>query len=40
MSSSRSIAANGIDIFLREQGTDPLALLCHGWPEPTRSTPP
>jgi pimeloyl-ACP methyl ester carboxylesterase len=33
MSSSRIISANGIDIFLLEQGTGPLVLLCHGWPE-------
>jgi hypothetical protein len=33
MPSSRAIAANGIEIFLREQGEGPLALLCHGWPE-------
>ena len=33
MPSSRTIAANGIDIFLLEQGEGPLVLLCHGWPE-------
>jgi pimeloyl-ACP methyl ester carboxylesterase len=33
MSSTRTISANGIDIFLREQGEGPLVLLCHGWPE-------
>jgi pimeloyl-ACP methyl ester carboxylesterase len=33
MASSRSIAANGIDIFLLEQGEGPLVVLCHGWPE-------
>jgi pimeloyl-ACP methyl ester carboxylesterase len=33
MPSSRSISANGIDIFLLEQGEGPLVLLCHGWPE-------
>jgi pimeloyl-ACP methyl ester carboxylesterase len=33
MSSSRNISANGIEIFLREQGNGPLVLLCHGWPE-------
>ena len=33
MSSSRTISANGIEIFLREQGEGPLVLLCHGWPE-------
>jgi pimeloyl-ACP methyl ester carboxylesterase len=33
MQSSRSISANGIEIFLVEQGQGPLVLLCHGWPE-------
>jgi pimeloyl-ACP methyl ester carboxylesterase len=33
MSSSRTISANGIDIFLLEQGAGPLVVLCHGWPE-------
>ena len=33
MPSSRTISANGIEIFLREQGEGPLVLLCHGWPE-------
>jgi epoxide hydrolase A/B len=33
MPSSRTISANGIDIFLREQGEGPLVVLCHGWPE-------
>jgi pimeloyl-ACP methyl ester carboxylesterase len=33
MSSSRTIAANGIDIFVREEGKGPLVVLCHGWPE-------
>jgi pimeloyl-ACP methyl ester carboxylesterase len=33
MPSSRTIAANGIEIFVREQGEGPLVLLCHGWPE-------
>ena len=33
MSSTRTIAANGIEIFLHEQGEGPLVLLCHGWPE-------
>lgn len=33
MPSSRTIAANGIDIFLLEQGEGPLVVLCHGWPE-------
>jgi pimeloyl-ACP methyl ester carboxylesterase len=27
------ISANGIEIFLLEQGQGPLVLLCHGWPE-------
>ncbi|MGY8685607.1 alpha/beta fold hydrolase, partial [Bradyrhizobium sp. UFLA05-153] len=33
MSSSRVISANGIDLFVREQGQGPLVILCHGWPE-------
>jgi epoxide hydrolase A/B len=33
MTSSRMIAVNGIDMFVREQGAGPLVLLCHGWPE-------
>jgi pimeloyl-ACP methyl ester carboxylesterase len=33
MPSSRSISANGIEIFLLEQGEGPLVVLCHGWPE-------
>jgi pimeloyl-ACP methyl ester carboxylesterase len=33
MSSSRTISANGIDMFVREAGQGPLVLLCHGWPE-------
>lgn len=33
MSSSRIIQANGIDMFVTEQGSGPLVLLCHGWPE-------
>jgi len=33
MPSSRTISANGIDVFLLEQGAGPLVLLCHGWPE-------
>ncbi len=37
MSSSRSISANGIDIFLVEQGKGPLVVLCHGWPELSHS---
>jgi pimeloyl-ACP methyl ester carboxylesterase len=33
MSSSRTIPANGIELFVREQGQGPLVVLCHGWPE-------
>ena len=33
MQSSRTIAANGIELFVREQGQGPLVILCHGWPE-------
>lgn len=33
MPSTRSISANGIELFLREQGQGPLVVLCHGWPE-------
>ena len=33
MASSRTISANGIELFLREQGQGPLVVLCHGWPE-------
>ncbi len=33
MPSSRTISANGIDIFLLEQGEGPLLVLCHGWLE-------
>jgi pimeloyl-ACP methyl ester carboxylesterase len=33
MSSTRTIAANGIEIFLLEHGEGPLVVLCHGWPE-------
>ncbi|MBR0895093.1 alpha/beta hydrolase [Bradyrhizobium tropiciagri] len=33
MSSSRTISANGIDMFVREVGEGPLVVLCHGWPE-------
>ena len=33
MSSSRTITANGIDMFVREAGEGPLVVLCHGWPE-------
>ena len=33
MQSSRTISANGIELFVREQGQGPLVILCHGWPE-------
>lgn len=33
MSASRMISANGIDMFITEEGSGPLVLLCHGWPE-------
>ncbi|WP_315832740.1 alpha/beta hydrolase [Bradyrhizobium prioriisuperbiae] len=33
MSSSRMLSVNGIDMFIRESGSGPLVLLCHGWPE-------
>src|SRR5258707_7530761 len=33
MPSSRTISANGIEIFLLEAGEGPLVVLCHGWPE-------
>ncbi|WP_047309051.1 alpha/beta fold hydrolase [Rhodopseudomonas palustris] len=33
MASTRTIAVNGIDLFVREQGEGPLVILCHGWPE-------
>jgi len=33
MPSSRTIAANGIELFVLEQGQGPLVVLCHGWPE-------
>ena len=33
MQSSRTVSANGIEIFVREQGQGPLVILCHGWPE-------
>src|SRR5580765_3066029 len=29
MSSSRTISANGIEMFMREQGQGPLVVLCH-----------
>ena len=37
MSSSRMISANGFEIFVTEQGSGPLVLLCHGWPELSHS---
>jgi len=33
MFDSRTISANGIELFFLEQGQGPLVLLCHGWPE-------
>jgi pimeloyl-ACP methyl ester carboxylesterase len=33
MPSSRTISANGIELFVLEQGEGPLVVLCHGWPE-------
>jgi len=33
MPSSRTISANGIELFVLEQGQGPLVILCHGWPE-------
>lgn len=33
MTTTRTITANGIDIFIAEQGQGPLVILCHGWPE-------
>jgi pimeloyl-ACP methyl ester carboxylesterase len=33
MHTSRTIAVNGIELFLLEQGEGPLVVLCHGWPE-------
>jgi pimeloyl-ACP methyl ester carboxylesterase len=33
MPSSRTISANGIELFMLEAGKGPLVLLCHGWPE-------
>jgi pimeloyl-ACP methyl ester carboxylesterase len=33
MPSSRTLVVNSIEMFLLEQGTGPLVLLCHGWPE-------
>ncbi len=29
----RTVAANGITLHITEQGSGPLVLLCHGWPE-------
>jgi len=37
MASSRMISANGIEMFVTEQGSGPLVLLCHGWPELSHS---
>jgi pimeloyl-ACP methyl ester carboxylesterase len=33
MTSSRSLAVNSIEMFVLEQGTGPLVVFCHGWPE-------
>ena len=33
MQSSRTVSVNGIEMFLLEQGSGPLVVLCHGWPE-------
>jgi len=33
MPSPRAISANGIELFVREEGSGPLVVLCHGWPE-------
>ncbi|MGQ0836355.1 MAG: alpha/beta fold hydrolase [Gammaproteobacteria bacterium] len=33
MSLSRLVQANGLRFHIRELGTGPLVLLCHGWPE-------
>jgi pimeloyl-ACP methyl ester carboxylesterase len=32
-STERDIAVNGITLHITEQGSGPLVLLCHGWPE-------
>jgi pimeloyl-ACP methyl ester carboxylesterase len=37
MTLSRMIPVNGIEMFVTEQGTGPLVLLCHGWPELSHS---
>jgi len=37
MPSSRTISANGIELFMLEEGEGPLVLLCHGWPELSHS---
>src|SRR5438045_4904918 len=29
----RTLAANGIQMHIAEQGEGPLVLMCHGWPE-------
>ena len=33
MQTTRTVPVNGIELFVREQGSGPLVLLCHGWPE-------
>jgi pimeloyl-ACP methyl ester carboxylesterase len=32
-----SAPANGIELFVREEGEGPLVVLCHGWPELSHS---
>jgi pimeloyl-ACP methyl ester carboxylesterase len=31
--SERQLKVNGIDMHITEQGSGPLVILCHGWPE-------
>ncbi|HLH49945.1 MAG TPA: alpha/beta fold hydrolase, partial [Roseiarcus sp.] len=33
MNPQRKLAVNGLDLTFVEQGSGPLVLLCHGWPE-------
>jgi pimeloyl-ACP methyl ester carboxylesterase len=33
MATTRTIAVNGIEMAVTEEGTGPLVILCHGWPE-------
>ena len=30
---TRTLQANGLDMRIVEQGSGPLVVLCHGWPE-------